>query len=77
MVSKPDSMITIVSTGSLDDSDFLFQLASRLPNKLSQSRYTDPHLKTNLLLQAHLSRITLSAEMQADTDLILSKVSLI
>jgi len=49
------------------------QLASRLPNKLPNARYNDPHVKTNLLLQAHLSRIQLSAELQADTDVILGK----
>ena len=51
----------------------ILQLATRLPNKLPNARYNDPHVKTNLLLQAHLSRIQLSAELQADTDSILSK----
>lgn len=50
------------------------QLASRVPNKLSQARYNDPHVKTNLLLQAHLGRMQLSAELQGDTEEILSKV---
>lgn len=36
-------------------------------------RYNDPHIKTNLLLQAHLSRIQLGAELQGDTELILGK----
>jgi len=31
-------------------------------------------VKTNLLLQAHLSRMQLSAELQSDTEEILSKV---
>ena len=35
--------------------------------------YNDPHVKTNLLVQAHLSRIQLSAELQADTDIILGR----
>lgn len=52
----------------------LLQLASRLPNKLSNQKYNDPHVKTNLLLQAHLSRMQLSAELQSDTEEILSKV---
>ncbi|XP_034244320.1 putative U5 small nuclear ribonucleoprotein 200 kDa helicase isoform X2 [Thrips palmi] len=56
----------------------LRQLASKLPNKPSGSggapvRYNDPHVKTNLLIQAHLSRIQLSAELQGDTELILSR----
>ncbi|WAR22369.1 U520-like protein [Mya arenaria] len=51
----------------------LRQLASRLPNKLANPKYNDPHVKTNLLLQAHLSRMQLSAELQSDTEEILSK----
>lgn len=52
----------------------LLQLASRLPNKLSNQKYNDPHVKTNLLLQAYLSRMQLSAEQQSDTEEIHSKV---
>merc|ERR1719410_3994 len=51
----------------------LRNLATRLPNKLQSSKFNDPHVKANLLLQAHLSRIQLSAELQQDTELILSK----
>lgn len=40
---------------------------------LSLTRYNDPHIKTNLLLQAHLSRIQLGPELQGDTEQILSK----
>lgn len=36
-------------------------------------RYNDPHIKTNLLVQAHLSRIQLGPELQGDTEQILSK----
>ncbi|CAG0914379.1 unnamed protein product [Notodromas monacha] len=35
--------------------------------------YTDPHLKTNLLIQAHLSRMQLSAEIHQDTEVVLNK----
>ncbi|XP_067928050.1 U5 small nuclear ribonucleoprotein 200 kDa helicase-like [Watersipora subatra] len=56
-----------------NEDSLLKQLATRLPNKLPNARYNDPHVKTNLLLQAHLSRIQLSAELQADTDTILTK----
>ena len=45
----------------------------RLPNKLQSSKFNDPHVKANLLLQAHMSRMQLSAELQQDTELILSK----
>ena len=37
-------------------------------------RYNDPHVKANLLLQAHLSRLQVSAELQSDTEEILKKV---
>lgn len=51
----------------------LKQLSTRLPNKLTIQKYNDPHVKTNLLLQAHLSRMQLSAELLSDTEDILSK----
>merc|ERR1719273_2929971 len=34
----------------------LRNLATRLPNKLQSSKFNDPHVKANLLLQALLSR---------------------
>lgn len=57
----------------------LRQLSTRLPNKPTATggaavRFNDPHVKTNLLIQAHLSRVQLSAELQGDTEVILSKV---
>lgn len=56
------------------EDSLLRNLATRLPNKLqSDSKFNDPHVKANLLLQAHLSRMQLSAELQGDTELILSK----
>ncbi|XP_065353810.1 U5 small nuclear ribonucleoprotein 200 kDa helicase [Cloeon dipterum] len=48
-------------------------LASKLPNKVPAAKYNDPHTKTNLLLQAHLSRLQLGAELQQDTEMILNK----
>ena len=52
----------------------LRQLAQRLPNKpQANAKFSDPHVKTYLLLQAHLSRIQLPAELQQDTEGILSK----
>lgn len=51
------------------------QLAQKVPHKLNSPKFNDPHVKTNLLLQAHLSRMQLSAELQSDTEDILSKVS--
>ncbi|CAF3930211.1 unnamed protein product [Rotaria magnacalcarata] len=55
------------------EENILKQLATRLPNKLNNVKFNDPHVKANLLLQAHLSRIQLSAELQKDTDEILIK----
>lgn len=61
------------------EDELLRTLAQRVPNKLTTTgqqgvKYNDPHVKTNLLLQAHLSRIQLGAELQQDTEKILSKV---
>ena len=53
---------------------YLLQLSSRVPNKLSNAKYNDPHVKTNLMIQAHLGRMQLSAELQSDTEDILNKV---
>lgn len=60
------------------EDNVLKALAQRLPNKLtgpngSSPKYNDPHIKTNLLLQAHLSRLQLGAELQSDTESILGK----
>lgn len=61
----------------------LKSLAQRLPNKLQPAsgqtsiRYNDPHVKVNLLLQAHLSRLQLGAELQGDTEVILARVIII
>lgn len=54
----------------------VFQLAQKVPHKLNNPKFNDPHVKTNLLLQAHLSRMQLSAELQSDTEEILSKVQM-
>uniref|UniRef100_A0A4W4GY63 U5 small nuclear ribonucleoprotein 200 kDa helicase n=1 Tax=Electrophorus electricus TaxID=8005 RepID=A0A4W4GY63_ELEEL len=48
-------------------------LLRQVPHKLNNPKFNDPHVKTNLLLQAHLSRMQLSAELQSDTEEILSK----
>lgn len=57
------------------EDQLLRSLAARLPNKLAGSpKYNDPHVKVNLLLQAHLSRLQLGAELQGDTEMILGRV---
>ncbi|KAK4881295.1 hypothetical protein RN001_004614 [Aquatica leii] len=60
------------------EDNLLRSLAQRLPNKLTSSsggqpKFNDPHIKTNLLLQAHLCRIQLGAELQGDTEAALAK----
>jgi len=50
----------------------LKQLSQRLPSRIDpKSKYNDPHVKANVLIQAHLSRLPLSAELQKDTNEIL------
>ncbi|VDL83323.1 unnamed protein product, partial [Nippostrongylus brasiliensis] len=51
----------------------LKQLAARLPGQLKNQKFSDPHVKVNLLIHAHLSRIQLSAELSKDTDMIVLK----
>lgn len=51
----------------------LQQLLAKVPNKIPNAKLSDPHVKTNLLIQAHLSRMTLSAELQSDSEVILTK----
>lgn len=55
------------------ETEVLGKILSKVPNKISNAKLSDPHVKTNLLLQAHLSRIVLSAELQSDLDQILQK----
>lgn len=64
----------IYSDNNISFYSHLLQLAQKVPHKLTNPKFNDPHVKTNLLLQAHLSRMQLSAELQSDTEEILSKV---
>nr|XP_049704306.1 putative U5 small nuclear ribonucleoprotein 200 kDa helicase isoform X2 [Helicoverpa armigera] len=53
-------------------------LAAKVPHKPTAPagntvKYNDPHVKAHVLLQAHLSRMQLPAELQADTALVLAK----
>jgi len=79
---RPTNSVGAVKAGQADSIEYTtqrcvrmcYQLAARLPNKLQPgAKYNDPHVKTNLLLQAHMSRMQLSAELQSDTEEILSK----
>ncbi|MFH4977102.1 hypothetical protein AB6A40_003811 [Gnathostoma spinigerum] len=51
----------------------LKQLADRLPGQQKHQKFSDPHVKVNLLINAHLSRIQLSAELNKDTELVVLK----
>ncbi|UYV81297.1 SNRNP200 [Cordylochernes scorpioides] len=55
------------------EDNILRQMANRLPHKPANPKFSDPHLKTNLLLQAHYSRMQLPAELQSDTEEVLNK----
>ncbi|XP_008558910.1 U5 small nuclear ribonucleoprotein 200 kDa helicase [Microplitis demolitor] len=55
------------------EENLLRSLAQRLPHAPQATRMADPHVKAQLLLQAHLSRIQLGPELQKDTEYVLSK----
>ena len=56
----------------------LKQLSAKLPSKLDpKSKFNDPHVKANVLLQSHLSRLPISAELQQDTNEILIIVNIL
>ncbi|CAB0004780.1 unnamed protein product [Nesidiocoris tenuis] len=57
-----------------NEEGILEPLSSKVPYKIAAgSKFTDPHVKTNLLIQAHLSRLNLGPELQIDTEMILEK----
>ncbi|KMQ83630.1 putative u5 small nuclear ribonucleoprotein helicase [Lasius niger] len=55
------------------EENLLRSLAARLPHAPQTTRMANPHVKAQLLLQAHLSRIQLGPELQKDTELVLGK----
>ncbi|KAJ3094675.1 hypothetical protein HK100_006063, partial [Physocladia obscura] len=50
-----------------------FDLGNAIGNKIN-NKLLDPHVKTNILLQAHFSRLSLPPDLESDQKLILSKV---
>jgi pre-mRNA-splicing helicase BRR2 len=52
----------------------LKRIYDRVPVKIENANFNDPHLKTAILLQAHFSRLTLPADLESDQKLILAKV---
>uniref|UniRef100_A0A914ZLT1 U5 small nuclear ribonucleoprotein 200 kDa helicase n=1 Tax=Parascaris univalens TaxID=6257 RepID=A0A914ZLT1_PARUN len=51
----------------------LKQLADKLPTQQKYQKFSDPHVKVSLLMNAHLSRIQLSAELNKDTEVVVLK----
>ncbi|KAJ3286172.1 DEIH-box ATPase [Borealophlyctis nickersoniae] len=52
----------------------LKRIYERLPVKADSPNYNDPHFKTNILLQAHFSRVQLPPDLESDQKQILLKV---
>ncbi|KAJ3224615.1 DEIH-box ATPase [Clydaea vesicula] len=52
----------------------LQKIYERLPYKVGEPKFNDPHLKTNILLQAHFSRVQLPSDLEADQKSILEKI---
>lgn len=48
-------------------------LSNHMPHKLEKPAFNDPHVKTNLLLQAHLSRVSLKEDLAKDQMVIVQK----
>ncbi|XP_053622297.1 U5 small nuclear ribonucleoprotein 200 kDa helicase [Plodia interpunctella] len=60
------------------EENIIKSLAGKVPHKPQAPsggsvKYNDPHVKAHVLLQAHLSRMQLPAELQADTQKVLTK----
>jgi len=53
------------------EDDILRQLVQKVPYKPIQPKLSDPHIKANLLLQAHMSRLELPPEIALDVQEIL------
>lgn len=52
----------------------LKRIYDRVPVKIDNANFNDPHLKTTILLQAHFSRLALTPDLESDQKLILGKV---
>jgi hypothetical protein len=53
----------------------LQQLAAHCPLAISEPRFNDPHVKANVLLQAHFSRREVGRELALDTATVLDKAT--
>jgi pre-mRNA-splicing helicase BRR2 len=52
----------------------LRKIYDRLPVKVENANFNDPHFKTNLLLQAHFSRIQLPPDLESDQRMVLMRI---
>ncbi|CAI2164952.1 17078_t:CDS:2 [Funneliformis geosporum] len=52
----------------------LKKIYERLPVKLGNPKFNSPHIKTNIMLQAHFSRTQLPPDLQSDQATVLGKV---
>lgn len=52
----------------------LKRIYDRVPVKIENAKFNDPHLKTAILLQAHFSRLVLPPDLESDQKLILGKI---
>ncbi|PAA72657.1 hypothetical protein BOX15_Mlig007168g1 [Macrostomum lignano] len=84
--TKIRSLIEIVSSAAEfedlpirhHEEDTLRKIVPRLPHKMQSAKYNDPHVKAQILLQAHMCRLALPAELQTDTaDVLLKAMRLI
>ncbi|EOD12464.1 hypothetical protein EMIHUDRAFT_422149 [Emiliania huxleyi CCMP1516] len=55
------------------EDDVLQRLGSHCPLALEEPRFNDPHVKANVLLQCHFSRMDVGREMGADAATVLEK----
>lgn len=56
------------------EESLLKKVYDRVPVKVAKAEYLSPHFKTNILLQAHFSRLTLPSDLMLDQIEILRKV---
>jgi pre-mRNA-splicing helicase BRR2 len=52
----------------------LQRIYDRVPVKLAEPKFNTPRIKTNILLQAHFSRVQLPPDLQSDQTLILDRI---
>ncbi|KAG2231539.1 Sec63 Brl domain-containing protein [Thamnidium elegans] len=56
------------------EENVLKRIYDRVPVKLANPKFNTPRIKTNILLQAHFSRVQLPPDLQADQTLIIERV---